>query len=106
MTTEQCVLGNHKLCHKKKPTLEYSLSDRKGAKWPILTDCIACKMQILMHEPLLIEEKYLEDAAIMVYRILFTDEKAEQVKEILSYLIRQEPTGVTGQKASFFKPID
>lgn len=106
MTTEQCVLGNHKLCHKKKPTLKYSLSDRKGAKWPILTDCIACKMQILMHEPLLIEEKYLEDAAIKVYRILFTDEKAEQVKEILSYLIRQEPTGVTGQKASFFKPID
>lgn len=43
---------------------------------------------------------------IMVYRILFTDEKAEQVKEILSYLVRQEPTGVTGQKASFFKPID
>lgn len=106
MTTEQCVLGNHKLCHKKCPTLDYSLSDRKGAKWPIVTDCVACKMQILMHEPLLIEEKYLEDVALMAYRILFTDEKEKQVKEILSYLVRQAPIKVTGQKASFFKPID
>ena len=106
MTTEQCVLGNHKLCHKKKPSLEYRLSDRKGARWPILTDCIACKMQILMHEPLLIEEKYLENVSLAVYRIVLTDEKSDQVKEILSYLIRQEQTKVIGQKASFFKPID
>lgn len=106
MTTEQCVLGNHKMCHKKKPSLEYKLSDRKGARWPILTDCNACKMQILMHEPLLIEEKYLEHGSLAVYRIVLTDEKSDQVKEILSYLIREEKIQITGQKASFFKPID
>ena len=106
MTTEQCVLGHHKLCQKKQTLLNYSLLDRKGAKWPIATDCVACKMQLLMHEPLLIEQKYLVDAKVMAYRILFTDEKKEQVKEVLSYLIRQEPIKVVGQKASFLKPID
>ena len=63
-------------------------------------------MQILMHEPLLIEEKYLENVSLAVYRIVLTDEKSDQVKEILSYLIRQEQTKVIGQKASFFKSID
>lgn len=106
MTTEQCVLGHHKLCQKKQTLLNYSLLDRKGAKWPIATDCVACKMQLLMHEPLLIEQKYLVDAKVMAYRILFTDEKEEQVKSVLSYLIRQEPIKVVGQKASFLKPID
>ena len=63
-------------------------------------------MQILMHEPLLIEEKYLERGSLAVYRIVLTDEKSDQAKEVLSYLIREEQIQITGQKASFFKPID
>lgn len=106
MTTEQCVLEHHKLCQKQKTPQAYSLYDRKGAKWPIATDCVACKMQILMHEPLLIEPKFLADAKIMAYRMIFTDEQKEQVEEVLSYLIRQAPIKVIGQKASFLKPID
>ncbi|MEG0950889.1 MAG: DUF3656 domain-containing protein [Niameybacter sp.] len=67
MITEQCVLGNHKLCQKKQPTKQYSLRDRKGAIWPLTTDCVGCKMQILMHEPLFIDpEKNLYNTSLAI----------------------------------------
>nr|WP_307990123.1 DUF3656 domain-containing protein [uncultured Niameybacter sp.] len=107
MTTEQCVLGNHKLCHKKNPTEKYSLRDRKGAIWPITTDCIGCKMQILMHEPLLIEPtKYLQTMPIAVYRIWFTNENERETKNVLNSLLCGEEITFKNQKASFLKPID
>lgn len=107
MTTEQCVLGNHKLCHKKNPTNNYSLRDRKGAIWPITTDCVGCKMQILMHEPLLIEPtKYLTTMPIQVYRIWFTNENEEETALVLKHLLCGEQIKFNHQKASFLKPID
>ncbi|WP_053985189.1 U32 family peptidase [Niameybacter massiliensis] len=107
MTTEQCVLGNHELCQKKKQTGKYSLRDRKGAIWPLTTDCVGCKMQILMHEPLLIEpEKYLQNMSLMVYRIWFTEENAKETKEVLESLLNGKKVTFASQKASFLKPID
>ncbi|OOB77844.1 MAG: hypothetical protein BEN18_01295 [Epulopiscium sp. Nuni2H_MBin001] len=44
MTTAQCLLGHYKQCGNKG---KYHLTDRVGAKWPIITDCKSCTMQIL-----------------------------------------------------------
>lgn len=59
MYTEHCVIGSSRAEHSCTKTDkkfycregEYSLKDRKGASFPLITDCSVCRMEILSHKP-------------------------------------------------------
>ncbi len=93
MTTSQCLLGNHQYCKKKdsrKGNLQ--LKDRKESKWPILTDCEGCTMQLLSPEPLVIKqtEQLLKQGNAHL-RLQFQMEGPEEVHRVCrAYLGKNE----------------
>ena len=108
MTSEQCVLGNYKHCKKNRKGQEsYYLEDRKQAKWPVLTDCTACKMQLLADTPLYIEKEQMKHLpAITTHRVLFTIENKASVAEILDSILKGQTLKRQTQQGTFYKAID
>lgn len=108
MTTEQCVLGNFGHCIKNQEhhTL-YTLQDRKEVKWPLLTDCVACKMQVLMEKPIFIlPEKFKDRSVFSYYRLVFTQESGKEVEEICVQLFSNKMLNKPTQLGVFIKPIE
>ncbi|MEG0706512.1 MAG: DUF3656 domain-containing protein [Cellulosilyticaceae bacterium] len=90
MTTEQCILGNYKMCNKTHAgNYEYTLKDRKDSLWQLTTDCKACKMQILTEHPFLTyPERDMKETHIHHYRLNFTKETGKETKEVLEHLFK------------------
>ncbi|MHC1746923.1 MAG: DUF3656 domain-containing protein [Cellulosilyticaceae bacterium] len=108
MTTEQCVLGNYNLCKlKTKLTHDYKLKDRKEVLWPIMTDCVACKMQILTDKPILLDgEKSLGALGLAAYRLNFTNENPEEISDVLAYYFDDMPIDIEATRGIFFKGVE
>ncbi|MGL5676893.1 MAG: DUF3656 domain-containing U32 family peptidase [Cellulosilyticaceae bacterium] len=108
MTTEQCILGNYGKCMKHKAKVgSYTLEDRKQCQWPLVTDCVSCKMQVLMEKPLLLHpQKAMAELPIPRHRLVFTQETKEEVEAVLQHLYEDEPLQKPTQLGIFFKPIE
>ncbi|NLY43646.1 MAG: U32 family peptidase [Clostridiaceae bacterium] len=90
MIVRNCPIGSalnmgpggrkHCDCNKKR----YGLMDRKGAIFPLLTDCFTCRTEILNSQPLFIADKLDEvvSSGIHCIRLLFTIEEPEQCSKI------------------------
>lgn len=108
MTTEQCILGNYKKCMKHKGNKGlYHLQDRKECTWPLMTDCVGCKMQVLMDKPILLQpERDLSHLMINRYRLVFTQEKKEEVSAVIKHIFHNTPLDKDTQLGVFLKPIE
>ena len=86
MISAQCVYRNYRACKKRaKKIQKLVLIDRNNNRLPVETDCSNCFSIIRSQKPL-----YLLDAAEEIsrmnfygYRLIFTDEEADEVRHIL-----------------------
>lgn len=108
MTTEQCILGNYKICNKTHTgNYAYTLKDRKESLWQLTTDCEACKMQILTEHPLLtLPGRDLGQVPFAYYRLNFTKENGQETKEVLSHLFQETPLKMQVAVGNFLKSIE
>ncbi len=107
MTTEQCLVGHYKACHKHTTKATYRLQDRKGVYWPLVTDCKQCKMQVLMDKPIdLTQENGLSALPFSRYRIVLTHETAEATQAILQHAFLHEALTTETQLGIYLKPIE
>lgn len=95
MTSAQCVHANTAGCDKKCGLLY--LKDRYGKYFPVKNQCGECYNVIYNTLPLVLfgTHKECKEAGIAAYRLSFTMEDEEQVREILhickrSFLLEQE----------------
>lgn len=95
MTSAQCVHANAAVCDKKGGLLY--LKDRYGKYFPVKNQCGECYNVIYNTLPLMLFGTHKEciEAGIAAYRLSFTIEDEEQVREILhickrSFLFEQE----------------
>ena len=95
MTSAQCVHANTAGCDKKGGLLY--LKDRYGKYFPVKNQCGECYNVIYNTLPLVLfgTHKECKEAGIAAYRLSFTMEDEEQVREILhickrSFLLEQE----------------
>lgn len=87
MTSSQCVLRGTPSCQKGvKEKHIFELEDRKNITWGIQTDCKACIMHLMSHEPIMIKKDELPMSGYL--RIQFTNESACQIEEVLQYYLR------------------
>jgi putative protease len=106
MTTDQCLLGHYQQCQKMKKEENFSLKDRKAVTWPLLTDCVGCKMQILSHTPLFTARAPQELMYISRYRLDFTIETSKEVSQVLDTLFaRKDQLPFVTQVGSYLKGI-
>jgi putative protease len=113
MTTAQCLLQQNGLCKKqdlsqtKNAYATYELQDRKGAKWPIDTDCKACNMQILTEKPLVSQDVHKWGFENLDYlRLNFTSESPEETRNILEIYLGEETAKMKAIKGLSFKSIE
>lgn len=92
MTTQQCPIGNFagekhsgQYCKKRWNQDLYFLRDRKGEKFPLMTDCERCVCSILNGKPLFALKFYDEvlDNAVGSVRLNFTKEGPARVERIV-----------------------
>lgn len=92
MTTQQCPIGNFagekhsgQYCKKRWNQDLYFLRDRKGEKFPMMTDCERCVCSILNGKPLFALKFYDEvlDNAVGSVRLNFTKEGPARVERIV-----------------------
>ncbi|MGL6173569.1 MAG: DUF3656 domain-containing U32 family peptidase [Cellulosilyticaceae bacterium] len=108
MTTEQCILGNYKMCNKTHTgNYDYTLKDRKESLWQLTTDCKACKMQVLTEYPLLtLPGKDLGSTSFAYYRLNFTKESGLETKAVLEHVFQEIPLRVQVAVGNFLKSIE
>lgn len=91
MKTQQCPIGNyvggkegHRYCAERNVEELYFLRDRKGMKFPLLTDCERCVCTILNGNPLFTLKFYDEilDSPTGLVRMDFTKEGAARAERI------------------------
>lgn len=92
MVTQQCPVGNYaggknsgQFCSKKGNEDLYFLKDRKGMKFPLMTNCRECNCTILNSKPLFLLKFYneiLESPTSMV-RLMFTKEGPNRTERIV-----------------------
>lgn len=91
MKTQQCPIGNyvggkdgHKYCTERGTEELYFLRDRKGEKFPLLTDCERCVCTILNGKPLFTLKFYDEilESTTGLVRLEFTKEGPARVERI------------------------
>lgn len=91
MKTQQCPIGNyvggkegHFYCSEKNNTELYFLRDRKGMKFPLMTDCERCVCTILNSKPLFTLKFYDEilESVTGSVRLDFTKEGAGRAARI------------------------
>lgn len=92
MTTQQCPIGNFagekqsgEYCAKRFSNGLYFLRDRKGEKFPLMTDCERCFCTILNGKPLFTLKFYDEilDNAVGSVRLQFTKEGPARVERMV-----------------------
>lgn len=92
MITQQCPVGNFvggktsgKYCSEKGNEDLYYLEDRKGMKFPLLTNCKECNCTILNGKPLFTLKFYDEiiESTTGSVRIYFTKEGPKRTKRIM-----------------------
>lgn len=56
MTTEQCLIGRYGQCTGDNNTDKnvYTLTDRKGEEYPLITNCSTCRMQVFSSKPIVL----------------------------------------------------
>ena len=83
MTSAQCVHANTGKCD-KNPCVTY-LKDRYGKYFPVKNNCIECYNTVYNTTPLMLfgYEKELRKAGFTAFRLAFTTETVDEVKEIL-----------------------
>ncbi len=93
MTTHQCPVGayagnkrNGMYCELKDAEKNFYLKDRKGEKFPLLTDCSQCVCTILNGKPLFLLKFFDEILASPTgfMRLMFTTEDAAETKRIIN----------------------
>ncbi len=93
MVTQQCPIGNYTggktngiYCSEKDNDSLYFLKDRKGMKFPLMTDCKQCICTILNGKPLFTLKFYDEilESATGTVRLIFTKEGAKRTQRILN----------------------
>lgn len=93
MTSEYCPVGSlagghsgSRECSGACALGEYRLKDRKGMEFPVLCDCIDCRSIILNPNALFIPDSLdrIKDSGVDMVRINITDEKPDEVYEILN----------------------
>ena len=91
MKTQQCPIGNyvggkdgHKYCTERNNEDLYFLRDRKGIKFPLLTDCERCVCTILNGKPLFTLKFYDEilESTTGYVRLDFTKEGSGRTEKI------------------------
>lgn len=91
MKTQQCPIGNyagekegHLYCSERNNTELYFLRDRKGLKFPLMTDCERCVCTILNSKPLFTLKFYDEilESVTGSVRLEFTKEGAGRAAKI------------------------
>lgn len=91
MKTQQCPIGNYvggkegnRYCAERNAEELYFLRDRKGMKFPLLTDCERCVCTILNSKPLFTLKFYDEilDSPTGMVRMDFTKEGAARAQRI------------------------
>ena len=92
MTTQQCPVGNFaggktsgQYCSKRYHNDLYFLRDRKGEKFPLMTDCERCVCGILNGKPLFTLKFYDEilENAVGSVRLQFTKEGPGRTERVL-----------------------
>lgn len=92
MKTQQCPIGNyvggkegHFFCSEKNQTELYFLRDRKGMKFPLMTDCERCVCTVLNSKPLFTLKFYDEilESVTGSVRIDFTKEGPGRAAKII-----------------------
>lgn len=92
MTTVQCPIGNYlgqketkMFCKYKNSSDMYSLKDRLGMNFNIMTDCDRCISYILNSQPIMLLESMDEIIKLPtgIIRLQFTNETSEYVKKIV-----------------------
>lgn len=92
MTTQQCPIGNYaggktngQYCTKRYHEDLYFLRDRKGEKFPLMTDCERCVCSILNGKPLFTLKFYDEilENAVGSVRLQFTKEGPGRTERII-----------------------
>lgn len=93
MTTQQCPVGNYDggkeagvYCSKKGNNDLYFLKDRKGMKFPLMTNCEQCVCTVLNGQPLFTLKFYDEilESTTGSVRLLFTKEGPRRTERILN----------------------
>lgn len=107
MTSQQCILRHTQRCQKgQKEKKVYEIQDRKDMLWGIQTDCTACTMQLLSHEPLVFKPSELQRAKkSMSLRLYFNYESYEETEAILKAYFEAKEGMPNGLKAAAFKTI-
>lgn len=81
MISERCVLFDTKYCRRKNA----ALMDDQKAVYPIRTDCVNCRMEILSEHP--VELRRLQDIKADIIRIVHTTETPNRfIKKIDEYM--------------------
>ncbi len=92
MVTQQCPVGNYaggkqagQFCSEKGNEDLYFLKDRKGMKFPLMTNCRECNCTILNSKPLFLLKFYDEilDSPTGMVRLIFTKEGPKRTERIL-----------------------
>ncbi|PHV71054.1 hypothetical protein CS063_06885 [Sporanaerobium hydrogeniformans] len=108
MTTSQCLLGNYKQCQKGKDTKRsLYLKDRKDSKWPIVTDCEGCVMQLLTPKPLVVKQvESFNRQRTTHLRLQFTFEKDYEIKQICEAYLYKDEKSITTLDGVAFKTVE
>lgn len=83
MYMEYCVIGKSLGCNKCKNS-KYSLKDRMGKKFPVITSNICCNNSILNSKEIYVPEVIKELENIEYFRINILDETEVEIKTIVS----------------------
>jgi len=109
MTTEYCPVGG--VCAKCDNPFDcgrnrFYLTDRYGVRFPVRTDKISCQTTVYNSKVIFVPEviNELAEAGVCDFRIDFTDEKPERMRDIMS-LYRYE-TGKDAKPGFYDELID
>lgn len=84
MTSEHCVLFKTVFCGRKN----IALQDETGAKFPVFSDCAACRMRLLNSVPLYFTD--INKISANNIRLMQTIETPEKFSEILDNYLRND----------------
>lgn len=92
MQTHQCPIGLYagekesgRFCKLKNNAKGYELQDRKDIRFPIITDCESCVCSIYNSSPIFLLNRFrdLENIHSSYYRLVFTDETAKEIEDLI-----------------------
>lgn len=116
MKTQQCPIGNfaggkegHFYCSEKNNTELYFLKDRKGLKFPLMTDCERCVCTVLNSKPLFTLKFYDEilESVTGSVRLEFTKEGIGRAARITKAYaeMTQDPNKISSETRSLLEEM-